>query len=219
MIRWIAASCLLLGTFSAWATPNDTTQKIIDTTWVWNDSPQAYMLDSLARSPYFTWYEELLDSNRIDSTRIDSIPSFDDVYYEAVLDSLDAQTPFNLVYNDRVKAFIKLYAVKQRNQTSSLLGLQAYYFPMIEEVLDQYEMPYELKYLAVIESALNPKARSKAGALGMWQFMYTTGKMYDLHMNSYMDERMDPIKSTHAACRYLSNLYKIYDKWDLALAE
>lgn len=218
MIRWIAASCLLLGTFSAWATPNDTTQKTNDTTWVWNDSPQAYMLDSLARSPYFTWYEELLDSNRIDSTRIDSIPSFDDAYYEAVLDSLDAQTPFNLVYNDRVKAFIKLYAVKRRNQTSSLLGLQAYYFPMIEEVLDQYEMPYELKYLAVIESALNPKARSKAGAVGMWQFMYTTGKMYDLHMNSYMDERMDPIKSTHAACRYLSYLYKIYDKWDLALA-
>jgi len=216
--RWILALWLFLVTLNSWATPNDTTQQRVDTTWIWSDSPQAAMLDSLTRAPYFTWYNELLDTTRVDSSLMDSIPSFSDDYYKAILDSLDARTPFDLVYNDRVKAFIKLYAEKRRTQTSNLLGLQAYYFPMIEEVLDQYEMPYELKYLAVIESALNPKARSRAGAVGMWQFMYATGKMYGLHMNSYMDERMDPVKSTRAACEYLSFLYKIYDKWDLALA-
>ncbi|MFT5878817.1 MAG: membrane-bound lytic murein transglycosylase D, partial [Dokdonia sp.] len=87
-----------------------------------------------------------------------------------------------------------------------------------EAMLAKYEMPLELKYLAVIESGLNPKARSHAGAVGLWQFMYATGKMHGLHQNSYMDERMDPIKSTDAACRYLKYLYGMYHKWDLALA-
>ncbi len=214
--------CLLsLVSTSLWANPDtDTTRQTIDTTWLYNDSHQAMVLDSMARAPYFNHFTSEYDSVELNTFNFptDSVPVYPDSVYKAFLDSLDAQTPFNLVYNARVKAFINLYAVKRRVQTSKLLGLADFYFPMFEEILDKHEMPYELKYLAVIESALNPKARSHASAVGLWQFMYSTGKIYDLHMNSYMDERMDPVKSTEAACQYLSFLYKIYNKWDLALA-
>lgn len=179
-----------------------------------------YTLDHMARIPF-------LEMSKVDTNRdrlnvygypADSIPKFDSEHYATILDSMDKLTPFDLVYNGRTEAFIRLYAVKRRKQTARLLGLQHYYFPMMEEMLAKYEMPLELKYLAVIESGLNPKARSHAGAVGLWQFMYATGKMHGLHQNSYMDERMDPIKSTDAACRYLKYLYGMYHKWDLALA-
>jgi membrane-bound lytic murein transglycosylase D len=98
------------------------------------------------------------------------------------------------------------------------MGLSQFYFPLIEETLDKNEMPYELKYLAVVESALNPTARSRAGAKGLWQFMYSTGRLYGLQVNSYYDERYDPYKSTEAACAYLKHLYKMFDDWNLALA-
>lgn len=146
------------------------------------------------------------------------MPWYDSAHFATILDSMDQLTPFDLVHNDRTEAFIKLYAVKRRKTTAKLLGLQHQYFPMMEELLAKHEMPFELKYLSVIESGLNPKARSHAGAVGLWQFMYATGKMFDLHQNSYMDERMDPIKSTEAALKYLKYLYGIYHKWDLALA-
>jgi membrane-bound lytic murein transglycosylase D len=94
----------------------------------------------------------------------------------------------------------------------------AYYFPMFEKYLDQYDIPLEMKYLAIVESALNPKARSRVGATGLWQFMYQTGKQYKLRVSSYVDERQDPIKATIAACKYLSNLYTVFGDWDLALA-
>lgn len=179
-----------------------------------------YALDHMARIPYLDMSE--VDTNReslnIYGYAADSIPKFESAHYAHVLDSMDQLTPFDLVFNDRTEAFIRLYAVKRRKQTGRLLGLQHYYFPMMEEMLVKYEMPLELKYLAVIESGLNPKARSHAGAVGLWQFMYATGKMHGLHQNSYMDERMDPIKSTDAACRYLKYLYGMYHKWDLALA-
>ena len=179
-----------------------------------------YALDHMARLPY-------LEANTVDTNRAklniygfapDSIPRYDSAHYATILDSMDQLTPFDLVHNERTEAFIRLYAVKRRKQTARLLGLQHQYFPMMEELLAKYEMPFELKYLAVIESGLNPKARSHAGAVGLWQFMYATGKMYGLHQNSYMDERMDPIKSTEAALKYLKYLYRIYHKWDLALA-
>lgn len=99
-----------------------------------------------------------------------------------------------------------------------MLGLTDYYFPIFEEVLDYYDMPNELRYLPVIESALNPRAVSRAGARGMWQFMFGTARMYDLTMNSFVDERHDPLASTHAAARYLKDLYGIYNDWTLALA-
>ncbi len=127
-------------------------------------------------------------------------------------------SPFNLDYNDRVKAFINLYINKRHNQVSYMLGLSEYYFPLIEEIFDKYDIPLELKYLSVIESALNPRAVSRAGATGLWQFMYSTGKMYKLEINSYVDERRDPIKSTEAAAQFLSNLYAMYGDWTLVIA-
>lgn len=179
-----------------------------------------FTLDHLARIPYLEMHE--VDTNRdrlnVYNFPVDSVPKYDSAYLATFLDSLDQLTPFDLVYNDRTHAFINLYAVKRRKTTARLLGLQHQYFPMMEELLAKHEMPFELKYLSVIESGLNPKARSRAGAVGLWQFMYATGKMYDLHQNSYMDERMDPIKSTEAALKYLKYLYGIYHKWDLALA-
>ncbi|MBD79063.1 MAG: lytic transglycosylase [Crocinitomicaceae bacterium] len=148
----------------------------------------------------------------------DSIPIVDDSTLKSRLAILNEQTPFALGYNKRVHAFVNLYAVKRRELTSKTMGLSQLYFPLIEEILDENDMPYELKYLAVVESALNPTARSRAGAKGLWQFMYTTGRLYGLTVNSYFDERNDPYKSTRAACAYLSYLNGIYDDWNLALA-
>ena len=152
----------------------------------------------------------------------DSIPHvfvlLDDDTLEMRMNELNRITPFDLTYNRYVKAFINLYVNKKRQVTQRVMGVAPYYFPLFESKLDQYGLPLELKHLAIVESALNPKARSRAGALGLWQFMYTTGKMYGLRMNSYYDERMDPIKSTDAACRYLSDLYKQYKDWNLVIA-
>lgn len=141
-----------------------------------------------------------------------------DSLVEARLALLNSATPFDLTYNSKTKAFINLYALKKRDLTSRFVGLSEFYFPMIEEQLDKHEMPLELKHLAIVESALNSTARSRAGATGLWQFMYSTGKIYDLRVNSYIDDRKDPVKSTVAACKYLKYLHSIYDDWNLALA-
>ena len=93
-----------------------------------------------------------------------------------------------------------------------------YYFPMFEKELDNHNIPLEIKYLAIVESALKPRAKSRVGATGLWQFMFATGKQFGLNVSSYVDERSDPIKSTEAACKYLASLYRIYGDWDLALA-
>lgn len=121
-------------------------------------------------------------------------------------------------YNSIVKRYIELYTVKKRKQVEYMLGLGKYYFPIFEDVLDSEQMPIELKYLPVIESALNPRAFSRAGASGLWQFMFSTGKMYGLDGNSLVDERRDPFKATHAAAKYLKNLYGIYKDWSLVIA-
>jgi membrane-bound lytic murein transglycosylase D len=121
-------------------------------------------------------------------------------------------------YNDVVQRFIEMYATRLRSKVAYMLASQNYYMPIFEEALDLYDLPMELKYLPVIESSLNPKAVSRQGATGLWQFMLATGKTYGLEQNSLVDDRRDPVKSTWAAARYLKDLYAIYQDWNLVLA-
>ena len=134
------------------------------------------------------------------------------------LDSLHHKTPFNIAYNPVLERVIKTYLKNRRKAISNLMTRAKFYFPMFETKLDKYDIPLEMKYLAIVESALRPNARSKSGAKGLWQFMYNTGKQFNLNVNSYIDERADPLKSTEAACKYLSSLYNTFKDWDLALA-
>jgi membrane-bound lytic murein transglycosylase D len=134
------------------------------------------------------------------------------------LKELNARTPFNVEYNPSLESVIKGYLKNRRRTMAKLMALSDYYFPMFEEALDRYNLPLEMKYLAIVESALNPRAVSRVGATGLWQFMYSTGKMFDLDVSSYVDERSDPIKATEAACKYLESLYSSLEDWDLALA-
>ena len=143
-------------------------------------------------------------------------PDFPDSVYIQRLQSL----PFvmDLTYNRVVKNYIDVYTKKRRDQVRVMLTLTDYYFPVFEEVLDRYEIPDELKYLAIIESALNPRAVSRAGATGIWQFMLWTGKRYGLTINSLVDDRRDVIRSTEAAAMFLKDLYAIYKDWTLVIA-
>lgn len=134
------------------------------------------------------------------------------------LTELNAKTPFNVAYNTALESVIRNFLKNRHLSMERLMALSDYYFPLFEEVLDKYDLPLEIKYLAIVESALKPRARSRVGATGLWQFMFATGKMYGLNVSSYVDERMDPIKATEAAARYLSKLYGIFGDWDLALA-
>jgi len=146
----------------------------------------------------------------------DGAITFSDSVYTQRLYSLPTQ--MELVFNPLVKSYIEMYAGRRKNQVSYMLGLGKYYFPMFEEELDKEGLPLELKYLPVIESALNPIARSRVGATGLWQFMATTGKMYNLEINSLVDERRDPHKSTAAAVKYLKDMYGVYGDWNLVIA-
>lgn len=177
-------------------------------------------LDSLANSKYFEGYETVTDHEleNVFGFNQGFVPVYSDSVYYQRLKKLDASTPINLTYNQYVRDYIELYAVKKRALTERVMGLAQIYFPMFEEHLDRFNMPLELKYLAIVESALNPEARSRVGATGLWQFMYGTGKMYDLKVTSFVDDRRDPIKSTIAACEHMSDLYKMYKDWLLVLA-
>ena len=131
---------------------------------------------------------------------------------------LNTQTPIQLNYNPILKNIIIRYIKNRHKYYSKILARTMYYFPLFEKILDEFDMPLELKYLAVVESGLNPRAKSKMGARGIWQFMYQTGKQFDLKISSYVDERQDPERSTIAACKYLKALYGVYKDWNLALA-
>lgn len=147
------------------------------------------------------------------------LPMPSDRVLEERMASLDKLTPFNLPFNQYVKDHIAFYLQKKPYIIPGILGRSKRYFPMIEQILDKYNLPIELKYLAVVESALIPYAGSRVGAKGLWQFMYWTGKQNGLAIESLIDERFDPVQSTEAACKYLTTLYKMFDEnWYLALA-
>lgn len=148
---------------------------------------------------------------------ISPLPLTDSVF-EHYMAELDARTPFEMAYNPVVKRYLERYLKYGTARLSRMMAHGQYYFPMFEEHLDKYDMPLEIKYLAVVESALNPKARSYVGATGLWQFMYGTGKIYDLKVNSYVDDRNDPLKSTEAACQYMLKMYDVFEDWNLVLA-
>lgn len=191
-----------------------------DTVVILPDDPILEALDNLVKLSYFEKSNFIIDTSKLNIYNFapDSVPWYNDKVFSERLAKLDAQTPFNLSYNEKVKAFINLYAVRKKELTSRILGLSYLYFPMFEEELDRNDLPLEFKYLAVVESALNPMVKSRAGAMGLWQFMYHTGKIYHLNVTSYMDERKDPYKSTVAACGYFKFLYNIYGNWELVLA-
>ncbi|MCX2679099.1 LysM peptidoglycan-binding domain-containing protein [Galbibacter sp. EGI 63066] len=184
------------------------------------DYPEAKRIDSL-------WMNEFLTTGLYDTiyTEISNL-KYDPVAYtdlhtdtlKARLERLDQKTPFNIAYNPSLESVIKMFLKNKREFLMRVMARSKFYFPLFEQALDNYDIPLEIKYLAVIESALNPKAKSRVGATGIWQFMFSTGKMYGLDVSSYVDERSDPIKSTIAACKYMARLYKIYGDWDLALA-
>lgn len=219
--------CLLL-TYSlvgqAQSTDNDSLQTTEDDTlvidlnsinWSFEDNTYAQLIDSIFYHGLIGDVSSWEDFSILENDTIYPLPH--DSILQQRLAAIDMLSPFNIRYNNDTKRFIGLY-LKRHEMMSRMLGLAEFYFPLFEETLDRYDMPLELKYLAIVESALNARARSRVGAQGLWQFMYNTGKIMGLEINSLVDERNDPYKSTDAACRYLQKMYNIYGEWDMALA-
>ena len=171
-------------------------------------------MDSLVN----TWYVK--NAFKIDSLEVDvsgfyptNVP--DSVYISRLK---DIEEVVDLSYNNVVRNFIKLYTEKRRDQVEMMLGMAEYYYPKFEEILDKHDMPLDLRHLPIIESALNPVARSRMGATGLWQFMFGTAREMDLEITSFVDERRDPVASTEAAVKYFKRLYDRYGNWHLAIA-
>jgi membrane-bound lytic murein transglycosylase D len=170
-------------------------------------------LDSLVSS----WYVRIAMKDNPEILSDDTVGlQYPDTVYDSRLNKINSI--IKLPYNNIIRNHIHVYTIKQRDKFSVVLGLKDYYFPLIEDIFDSYSIPAELKYMAVIESALNVNAVSRMGATGLWQFMYSTGRFYGLTINSVVDERRDPVKATHAAAKYLKDLYNIYNDWTLVIA-
>lgn len=184
---------------------NHSTSNCIDSRW----------MDELANQELFeNIYDDVANLNIEEEVKYDLSSDM----LKKRLQKMDEKSPFNIEYNASLENVIKSFLKNRKGGFERLMAISEYYFPMFEEHLAKYNVPLEIKYLAIVESALNPKAKSRVGATGLWQFMYPTGKQFNLEVNSYVDERYDPLKATEAACQYLSSLYQIFGDWSLVLA-
>ena len=182
--------------------------------------PAANAAPEFSDSLLHAWYSELRfpEDERYRNIGMDAARFSSNVSDEEMMRRLSAMNPFfSIPFNETVKNYMILYTEKMPRHTRLMMGRSAYYFPIFEEILARYGLPLELKYMAVLESNLNPTAESRAGACGIWQFMYRTGRLYGLRINSFMDERMDVEKSADAAARYLRDAYSVFGDWNLAI--
>lgn len=170
-------------------------------------NPIVSLIDAIENLPIF------VPTNQTDTARLKP-----DLYFECQLAEIGRNSPIDFDYNPHVRRYIDIFTIERREQISKMIGLANYYFPLFDDVFSKYQLPLELKYLAVVESALNPLAISPTGAVGLWQFKINTSKMFNLQVNNFVDERMDPLKSTEAAAQYLQYLYRTFNDWSLALA-
>lgn len=187
--------------------PGNPDQKVLPDQFDSNDSLNVTGNDASLKD---TMTEQKVSFDNVD------VPVFEDSIYQSRLMAI--RTPVALDYNPEVRKYIDLYVIHRRSQVERMVGLSKFYFPIFDQIFIENGVPTELKYLSIIESALNPHAVSRAGAVGMWQFMYATAKMYGMDMNNYVDERRDIIRSTEGAAQYLKKMYAVYGDWLLAIA-
>lgn len=216
-----------LGTFAvSWAQPTSAVAKESKLSYL-DSIKKTFVNDNIASCVDSLWLNELtsLDLYNDLETDIKTINLDQQVEYELPtellkkrLKEMDSKSPFNIEYNPGLENLIKSFLKNRKKGFERLMALSEYYFPTFEAAFAKQNVPLEIKYLAVVESALNPKAVSRVGATGLWQFMYQTGKQYNLHIDSYVDERSDPLKASEAAAQYMTNMYRIFGDWDLVLA-
>lgn len=218
--RAIAMMAMAIATIAASAQTDETEIERIEEAAadsVVQEGLPRYEVDSLISA----WYSKRAPviNDFVPDTLASADPVIAGVPDDVFIDRLQAMmSPIPMVYNDQVRKFIELYVVRRRDLVQRMLSLKEYYFPIFESVLEEHGMPQELKYMSVIESALNPNALSRVGASGLWQFMLYTGKRYGLEVTSYVDERRDPVKASEAAAVFLQDLYDMYGDWHLAIA-
>ncbi|MDR2009503.1 MAG: transglycosylase SLT domain-containing protein [Bacteroidales bacterium] len=205
--------CIII--FNTYAINDTTALKLTEEEFNYNDCFVADNLDSLLNCWFYHIGRDSI-AYLSPEDRYFFVTDLADSIYEDRIKNIPS--PIELSYNKIVQKYLDTYVKNGKWVAPKFLGLSHQYFPMFEEKLDSYDIPLEIKYLAIVESALNPRAKSRSGAAGLWQFMYQTAKGYGMEINSYVDERMDPVKSTDAACRFLSSLYNTYNDWILAIA-